>query len=162
MVRKLTQAEIVDLQTKRKELVLRGIVVLVVLIFATIGLVMLELNKVAWGDSNRFRVMSLVLITGLYGGYIVPFQRYPRLLRDYPEVVRERPWQYSIPTKWHMLRAVILIGSLVLLLSAFVSSNKSQPETVDSSTVNNSYQPTNPAIPSNVEKIIGDAGDTNE
>lgn len=116
-----------ELKCYRREGLWRSLGLLLVIILVITGMVLMEVNHVSPSNQNRFRVIGLITVIGLFG-YLMPLTAANRVMRDHPDWVKKSGIRAKIPLPlaWHVKRLCVLGASLLVIGEGFVSSFKPQ------------------------------------
>lgn len=116
-----------ELKCYRREGLWRSLGLLLVIILVITGMVLMEVNHVSPSNQNRFRVVGLTTVIGLFG-YLMPLMAANRVMRDHPDWVKKSGIRAKIPLPmaWHVKRLCVLGASLLVIGVGFASSFKPQ------------------------------------
>ena len=116
-----------ELKCYRREGLWRSLGQLLVIILVITGMVLMEVNHVSPSNQNRFRVIGLTTVIGLFG-YLKPLMAANRVMRDHPDWIKKSGFRAKIPLPmdWHDKRLCVLGASLLVIAVGFVSSYKPQ------------------------------------
>lgn len=118
-----------ELKCYRREGLWRSLGLLLVIILVITGMVLMEVNHVSPSNQNRFRVVGLTTVIGLFG-YLMPLMAANRVMRDHPDWVKKSGFRAKIPLPmdWHAKRLCVLGASLLVVGVGFASSYKPQEQ----------------------------------
>ena len=87
----------------------------------------MEVNHVSPSNQNRFRVVGLTTVIGLFG-YLMPLMAANRVMRDHSDWIKKSGFRAKIPLPmdWHAKRLCVLGVSLLVVGVGFASSYKPQ------------------------------------
>lgn len=116
-----------ELKCYRREGLWRSLGQLLVIILVITGMVLMEVNHVSPSNQNRFRVIGLTTVIGLFG-YLKPLMAANRVMRDHPDWIKKSGFRAKIPLPmdWHAKRLCVLGANLLVIGVGFVSSYKPQ------------------------------------
>lgn len=116
-----------ELKCYRREGLWRSLGLLLVIILVITGMVLMDVNHVSPSNQNRFRVIGLTTLIGLFG-YLKPLMAANRVMRDHPDWIKKSGFRAKIPLPmdWHAKRLCVLGASLLVIGVGFVSSYKPQ------------------------------------
>ena len=116
-----------ELKCYRREGLWRSLGFLLVIIFVITGMVFMDVNHVSTSNQNRFRVIGLTTVIGLFS-YLKPLMAANRVMRDHPDWVKQSGIRAKIPLPmaWHVKRLCVLGASLLVIGVGFASSFKPQ------------------------------------
>ena len=85
-----------ELKCYRREGLWRSLGQLLVIILVITGVVLMEVNHVSPSNQNRFRVIGLTTVIGLFG-YLKPLMAANRVMRDHPDWIKKSGFRAKIP-----------------------------------------------------------------
>ena len=88
-----------ELKCYRREGLWRSLGLLLVIIFVITGMVFMDVNHVSPSNQNRFRVIGLTTVIGLFG-YLKPLMAANRVMRDHPDWIKKSGFRAKFPCLW--------------------------------------------------------------
>lgn len=118
-----------EIQLYRKEIVLRGCLSLLVILFSVIGMIWMSVSNVSEDNFNRFRWLVTVVSFSLVSVYTLPLSmKVSKVLRKHPDWIRQSALKTKVPKDWTLKRLVVIGSSVILLLFNFVILYRPLPE----------------------------------
>lgn len=129
MPKNFSEMSFEEIQQYRKEIVIRGSLVFIIILLAIVGLVIMTINDVSWSNRNAFRLIATAIGGGLLLVYTLPLStKVNRVLKQHPDWVRQSALKTKVPQSWTIQRSLILGIAVLILAASFVILYNPQPE----------------------------------
>ncbi|MBZ2138369.1 hypothetical protein [Streptococcus gordonii] len=116
-----------ELKLYRREGLWRSIGLLIEIIVLIIGMLLMELNHVAFSNRNHFRIIGFIITLGLLS-YIRPIFGANQVMRNHPDWIRKSGFKAKIPLpkEWHIKRFCVIGVNLIVIIVSFFFLYKPQ------------------------------------
>lgn len=129
MDKKFEEMSFDELKLYRREGLWRSIGILFLIIIVILGMILMEVNHVAYSNKYHFRVIGFVINLGLFT-YLRPMFGANQIMRQHPDWIRQSGMTAKIPLPWdwHLKRLLVLGSSLLVIIVSFALLYKPQSE----------------------------------
>ena len=109
MDKKFEEMSFDELKLYRREGLWRSLGMLLVIVIIIVGMVFMEIGHVPFSNSNRFRIIGIVVAIGLMA-YLRPLFGANQVMRNNPEWVKKSGISAKIPLPriWHIKRLAVI------------------------------------------------------
>lgn len=120
MDKKFEEMSFDELKLYRREGLWRSLGMLLVIVIIIVGMVFMEIGHVPFSNSNRFRIIGIVVAIGLMA-YLRPLFGANQVMRNNPEWVKKSGISAKIPLPriWHIKRLAVIGSSILVVLISF-------------------------------------------